>query len=143
MNRDIVLQAQQEVENGLVSFLNAQEEVGSFTEAAEAAKQSVDLATIQYTEGITDYTTVLTAQQNLLRYQNSLANSQGAVPQGLISIYRALGGGWEIREGHNFIPHEITETMENRTDWGKLLTPAAVEPPTLDKRDLMLRTPDW
>jgi NodT family efflux transporter outer membrane factor (OMF) lipoprotein len=141
--QNIVLQAQQEVENGLISFLNAQGEVGSLTEAAQAAMKSVDLAMIQYTEGITDFTTVLTAQQNLLRYQNSLANSEGAVPQGLISLYRALGGGWEIREGHNFIPVEITETMEQRTDWGKLLTPAAVEPPTLDKRDLLLRTPDW
>jgi NodT family efflux transporter outer membrane factor (OMF) lipoprotein len=141
--QNTVLQAQQEVENGLVAFLNAQGQVGSLTEAAEAAKQSVDLAMIQYTEGMTDFTTVLTAQQNLLRYQNSLADSQGAVPQSLIAIYRALGGGWEIREGHDFIPAEIRDTMERRTDWGRLLTPAAVQGPTLDKRDLMLQAPDW
>jgi NodT family efflux transporter outer membrane factor (OMF) lipoprotein len=138
-----VLLAQQEVENGLVSFLNSQEQVVSLIDAADAAKQSLDLAMIQYTEGMTDFTTVLTAEQNLLRYQNSLANSQGAVPQGLIAIYRALGGGWEIREGHDFIPAETKETMEQRTDWGKLLTPAAVKPPALEKPGLMLRTPDW
>jgi len=141
--QNTVLQAQQEVENGLVSFLNAQEQVISFGEAADAAKKSLDLAMIQYTEGMTDFTTVLTAQQNLLRYQNNLADSQGAVPQGLIAIYRALGGGWEIREGHEFIPAEIKETMEKRTDWGRLLTPAAVELPAPEKRRLMLRTPDW
>jgi len=141
--QNTVLQAQQEVENGLVSFLNAQGEVGSLTEAAKAAKQSVYLATIQYSEGITDYTTVLTAQQNLLRYQNSLANSQGAVPQGLISIYRALGGGWEIREGHDFIPAEIKETMKERTDWGNLLTPAAVEPSAPEPPGSLIRAPDW
>ena len=141
--QNTVLQAQQEVENGLVSFLNAQGEVGSLTEAAKAAKQSVYLATIQYSEGITDYTTVLTAQQNLLRYQNSLANSQGAVPQGLISIYRALGGGWEIREGHDFIPAEIKETMKERTDWGNLLTPAAAEPSAPEPPGSLIRAPDW
>jgi NodT family efflux transporter outer membrane factor (OMF) lipoprotein len=141
--QNTVLQAQQEVENGLVSFLNAQGEVGSLTEAAKAAKQSVYLATIQYSEGITDFTTVLTAQQNLLRYQNSLANSQGAVPQGLISIYRALGGGWEIREGHDFIPAEIKETMKERTDWGNLLTPAAAEPSAPEPPGSLIRAPDW
>jgi NodT family efflux transporter outer membrane factor (OMF) lipoprotein len=141
--QNTVLQAQQEVENGLVSFLNAQGQVGSLTEAAEAAKQSVDLAMIQYTEGMTDFTTVLTAQQNLLRYQNSLADSQGAVPQSLIAIYRALGGGWEIREGHDFIPADIRETMEKRTNWGEILTPAAVQGPALEMRDLMLQAPDW
>jgi outer membrane protein TolC len=141
--QNIVLQAQKEVENGLVSFLNAQEQVISFGEAADAAKKSLDLAMIQYTEGMTDFTTVLTAQQNLLRYQNNLADSQGAVPQGLIAIYRSLGGGWEIREGHEFIPAEIRETMEKRTDWGRLLTPASVEPQAPEKREFMLRTPDW
>jgi NodT family efflux transporter outer membrane factor (OMF) lipoprotein len=141
--QNTVLQAQQEVENGLVSFLNAQEQVISFAEAADAAKKSLDLAMIQYTEGMTDFTTVLTAQQNLLKYQNNLADSQGAVPQGLIAIYRALGGGWEIREGHDFIPAETKEVMEKRTGWGNLLTPATEEPPKHEKRELMLRTPDW
>ena len=141
--QNLVLQAQKEVENGLVSFLNTQEQVVSLTEAANAAKLSLDLAMVQYTEGMTDFTTVLTAQQNLLRYQNSLADSQGAVPLSLIAIYRALGGGWELREGHAFIPAETRETMEKRTNWGGLLTPASVEPPAPEKRDLLLRAPDW
>ncbi len=138
-----VLQAQQEVENGLVAFLNAQGEVGSLTEAVKAAKQGVDLAMIQYTEGVTDFTTVLTAQQNLLRYQLNLADAEGAAPQSLIAIYRALGGGWEIREGHDFIPPEMKETMEKRTDWGKLLTPAAVQQPTPATPASLIRAPDW
>ena len=35
-----------------------------------AARRSVDLATIEYREGATDYTTVLTAEQNLLEQQD-------------------------------------------------------------------------
>ena len=141
--QNTVLQAQQEVENGLVGFLKAQERVKSLILAVAAAKRTVDLAVIQYREGATDYTTVLTAQQALLSQQDSLADSQGGVPQNLIAIYRSLGGGWEIREGQDFLPAETIEVMEKRTDWGDLLTPAAVELPSPEKRESLIRAPDW
>jgi outer membrane protein TolC len=64
--QNTVLQAQQEVEDALVSFLGTQETVALLSEAAAAAQRSVDLATIEYREGATSYTTVLTAQQSLL-----------------------------------------------------------------------------
>jgi len=108
-------------------------------EAAAAAKRSADLALIQYREGATDYTTVLTAQASLLTQQDSLAVGQGDVPQGLISVYRAVGGGWEMRERQGFLPADVTTTMGNRTNWGGLLEPAAVEPQT----ERQLLTPDW
>jgi hypothetical protein len=98
-----------------------------------------DLALIQYRDGATDYTTVLTAQTAPLAQQGSLATGQGDVPQGLITVYRALGGGWEIREGKSFLPADVTTAMGNRTDWGGLLEPAAVEPQT----ERQLLTPDW
>ncbi len=141
--QNTVLQAQQEVENGLISFLKSQERVGSLTRAADAAKRTVDLSLIQYREGATDYTTVLTAEQALISQQDSLAVGQGDVPQGLIAVYRAFGGGWEIREGDNFIPVDTREVMEKRTNWGNLLTPAAAEPPSPEKRDTLFRAPDW
>jgi NodT family efflux transporter outer membrane factor (OMF) lipoprotein len=137
--QDTVLRAQQEVEDGLVSFLKAQERVVLLTEAATAAKRSADLAIIQYREGATDYTTVLTAEQALLSQQDSLASEQGNVPQGLVATYRALGGGWEIREGQPFIPPDVEKAMEERTNWDRLLKPAAVEPPPSQ----LIRTPDW
>ena len=137
--QDTVLRAQQEVEDSLALFLYSQIRVASLTEAATAAKRSADLALIQYREGATDYTTVLTAQQALLAQQDSLAQEQGNVPQGLIAVYRALGGGWEIREGKEFLPPEVIQAMGNRTDWGGLTKPAAVEPPT----KVQLLTPDW
>jgi NodT family efflux transporter outer membrane factor (OMF) lipoprotein len=138
-----VLQAQQEVENGLVGFLKAQERVKSLILAVVAAKRTVDLAVIQYREGATDYTTVLTAQQALLNQQDNLADSRGGVPQNLIAVYRSLGGGWEIREGEGFLPAETMDAMERRTDWGSLLTPAAVELPASEKREPLIRAPDW
>ncbi len=78
---------------------------------------------VQYREGITDFTTVLTAQQSLLSAQDSLATARGNISGSLVGVYRALGGGWEIREGQDFVPAETREAMEKRTNWGKLLTP--------------------
>jgi len=137
--QDTVLRAQQEVEDGLTSFLQSQKRLVSLEEAAAAAKRSADLALIQYREGATDYTTVITAQAALLAQQDSLATGQGDVPQGLIAVYRALGGGWELREGKTFLPADLTTSMGERTDWGGLLEPAAVQP--LGTRQLL--TPDW
>jgi NodT family efflux transporter outer membrane factor (OMF) lipoprotein len=137
--QDTVLRAQQEVEDGLTGFLQSQKRLVSLEQAADAAKRSADLALVQYREGATDYTTVLTAQASLLAQQDSLAAGQGDVPQGLIAVYRALGGGWEIREGQGFLPAEDTSAMGRRTNWGGLLEPAAVEPQT----ERQLLTPDW
>ncbi len=54
-----------------------------------------------------------------------------------------LGGGWELREGHDFVPPETAEAMEKRTNWGKLLTPAAQKPPTPEQQKRLIRAPDW
>jgi NodT family efflux transporter outer membrane factor (OMF) lipoprotein len=130
-----VLQAQREVEDALVAFLKAQETVDELTRAVAASRRSVDLALVQYRNGQTDYTTVLTAEQGLLRQEDKLAVARGDVPQGLIAIYRAIGGGWELREGKPFVPADIKEAMANRTNWGSLLgldtgEPGMLRPPS-------------
>ena len=137
-----VLKAQKEVEDALIAYLNAQLEVASLTTAVAAAKRSADLALIQYREGQTDYTTVLTAQQTLLSQEDQLAQAQGAIPQGLIALYRAFGGGWTLRLGHELIPPEIREAMAKRTNWGGLLQPGSEEPPpSVQKYSIGL--PEW
>jgi NodT family efflux transporter outer membrane factor (OMF) lipoprotein len=127
--QNTVLQAQQEVENSLVAFLNSQVQARFLAESADAAQRSVDLAIIQYREGITDFTTVLTAQQSLLKQQDDLAATVGSIALNLVGVYRALGGGWEIREGQPLVPPEIQEVMRKRTNWGKLLQPVNLAAP--------------
>ncbi len=116
-----VLAAQQEVENGLVAFANQQAAVTFLRQAVAAAERSTELARIQYEGGETDFTTVLTAQQGQLTVEDALASTQGDVVLAIISVYRALGGGWELRNGHDVISDEIKLAMSRRTDWGKLL----------------------
>ncbi|MBU4449063.1 MAG: efflux transporter outer membrane subunit [Proteobacteria bacterium] len=137
-----ILKAQQEVEDNLVAFLKAQERARFLSDSTTAAMRSLELAILQYREGITDFTTVLTAQQALLSEQDSLATTLGDISRNLVGVYRALGGGWEIREGQDFVPESIKETMARRTNWGRLLAPAPVALAPEGQRRL-IRTPDW
>jgi outer membrane protein TolC len=141
--QNAVLTAQQEVEDNLVAFLRAQERAEFLGRSAAAARRSVDLAVLQYSEGIKDFTTVLTAQQALLTEQDNLAAILGNISSSLVGVYRALGGGWEIREGKELIPPDITETMAKRTNWGKLLAPATYNPPPGEEPKSLIRPPDW
>jgi NodT family efflux transporter outer membrane factor (OMF) lipoprotein len=141
--QNTVLQAQQEVENALISFVKAIEAVRHLRDAVAAARRSVELSLIQYKEGATDYTTVLTAEQGLLRQQDQLTIARGNVPKSLISVYQALGGGWQIRKGHDFVPDSIKEKMRKRTDWGDLLDAKTQAPPTPEERKAFIRKPDW
>jgi NodT family efflux transporter outer membrane factor (OMF) lipoprotein len=122
--QNTVLAAQQEVENGLAAFAGQQRSVAEFAKAASAARRSVQLAMVQYKSGQTDYTTVLTAEQAQLSIEDALANTRGNVVLGLVSVYRALGGGWELGEGKDVVSAEIKAEMARRTDWGKLLEPS-------------------
>lgn len=140
--QNAVLRAQQEVEDAIIAFLKAQERLAVLSDAANAAKRSAELALIQYREGATDYTTVLSAQQALLSQQNGLTLGRADVPQALVAVYRALGGGWEIRDGLEMFPEEIRQVMEKRTDWGNLLSPTEVEPARLEE-DGLFRSPEW
>src|SRR6266436_5087206 len=125
-----VLKAQKEVEDGLASFLQSREQVEFLRKSVAAADAALGLAIIQWNLGTRDFTTVLTAEQNLYTAQNNLAMAEGGVSTGLASVYRALGGGWQIRAENEFVPAATAEEMRRRTNWGELLPPpGAPQPP--------------
>ena len=78
--QETVLQAQSEVENGLIGFRKQQEKAKFLSDAVRAAQRSLDLAFAQYSGGITDFTTVLVAEQQLLQQQDQLAITAGPFP---------------------------------------------------------------
>ncbi len=121
--QNTVLDAQREVEDGLTAFANQQRAAALLDRAAAASRRSTELAMIQYKGGQTDYTTVVSAEQSQLTVEDSLASTQGDVVLGIISVYRALGGGWQIREGRDVVPDEVKAEMARRTNWGRLLEP--------------------
>jgi NodT family efflux transporter outer membrane factor (OMF) lipoprotein len=127
--QNTVLQAQQQVENGLTSFLQGREQVDFLRASVAAANAALGIALLQYTLGTRDFTTVLTAEQNLYTAQNDLAIAEGNVSTGLASVYEALGGGWQIRADNEFVPAATAEEMRNRTNWGELLPPPGTPQP--------------
>ena len=92
-----VLQANAEAENAMVGFLNAQQRVRAVARSADSARQSVEIVMSQYHEGVVDFNRVFNVQQFLTQQQDQLAVVEGSVAQNLIQLYRALGGGWQIR----------------------------------------------
>jgi NodT family efflux transporter outer membrane factor (OMF) lipoprotein len=147
--KNTVLQAQQEVENGLAGFLQGRQQVDLLRRSVAAANEALGVAIIQYQLGIRDFTTVLTAEQNLYQAQSNLASASGNVSTSLTSLYRALGGGWQIREGSDFVSDATRNEMRNRTNWGSLLPPASKpKPPTPglpgpSDRGPDVRAPQW
>jgi NodT family efflux transporter outer membrane factor (OMF) lipoprotein len=92
-----VLNADQDVENGLVTFLRAQQRT-KFQEAAVAdSEKAVQVVLAQYKGGTADFTRVTQVEQSLVTQQDLLAQAQGQIATGLVQVYRALGGGWQIR----------------------------------------------
>ena len=92
-----VLDANEEAENGLVTFLRAQERARLLSESVVAAQSAVDIVVSQLQQGAVDFNRYATIEQNMVTQQDSYAQARGQIAEGLITVYRALGGGWEIR----------------------------------------------
>lgn len=92
-----VLDANQEAEDGLVTFLRAQERAKLLNESVIAAQSAVDIVVSQLQQGAVDFNRYATIEQNMVTQQDLYAQARGQIAEGLITVYRALGGGWQIR----------------------------------------------
>jgi outer membrane protein TolC len=120
--KNAVLKAVQEVEDALTGFVKSQEAVVFEQRSVTAAQRAVEISLVQYREGAADYQRVLDAQRSLLAEQSTLTQTASSVTTNVIAVYKALGGGWELREGQPLIPESMQQEMKKRTDWGDLLT---------------------
>jgi NodT family efflux transporter outer membrane factor (OMF) lipoprotein len=142
--QNVVLTAQQEVQDGIVSYAESKKSLKDMEEANNAALTGLQLIIVQYQAGAANYSNVLSALQQQLNVELSLINAQTSVPQGAISLYRALGGGWQISQGHDVVSEQTKEQMAERTNWGNLLETSNHEAPT-DKSEQLKQTllPSW
>jgi NodT family efflux transporter outer membrane factor (OMF) lipoprotein len=91
-----LLVAGQEVSNSLYAYQMAVEKQDSRAKQIESLTKAVDFTEqlLEYSSA-TNYTDVLTSQQNLLAAQLSGVNDNLQKLQALVDLYRALGGGWK------------------------------------------------
>jgi len=147
--QNTVLSAQQEVDNGLVNFIQSRNQAEFLRRSVEAARGAMRIATEQYQQGGVSFTTVLTSEENLLQAENTFTAALANVPLGLTAVFRALGGGWQIRVDGNFVTAATVEQMRARTDWGNLLPPTSVPQPPAPglpgPEDIgpTIRPPEW
>jgi outer membrane protein TolC len=95
--QNTVLTANQEVEDALVAFLRTQEVFQSLNKSVQATEEALKLLTLSFEEGEIDFSAVFLLQGELVGAQNELAQAQGDIVISLIGLYKALGGGWEVR----------------------------------------------
>ena len=133
--RQAVLQAVEEVENGLVGQRRRLERFVKLEKSTAAASDAYDLSLSTYEIGDSNFQRVLEAQRQLLNAQDSSTIARGNITLSIIQTYRALGAGWrtleftdqsvpEIDEGDNtviqFIPRRSRGAGES------VETPAAM-----------------
>ena len=93
--QDTVLRAARELDDAATDFAQFRAQVDILREAVQAARRSLDIANIQYREGLVDFQRVLDSQRSLFSQQERLVSTQGGVTQSLIAVYKAMGGGWQ------------------------------------------------
>lgn len=129
--QDAVLRAARETDDAAVSFAKSRAQVDILEKAVLAAKRSLDIATIQYREGLVDFQRVLDSQRTLFSQQERLVTVRGIVTQSLIALYKAMGGGWQAGRERPILDDATQETMGGRSDWKGLLS--APLPPAMDE----------
>ena len=92
----VILKALEEVENALVNYSQEQERRDRLNQAVQQSQLAIDLATEQYRAGLVDFLSVLDAQRELYATEEQLVQSQTGVTTNLVTLYRALGGGWSV-----------------------------------------------
>jgi NodT family efflux transporter outer membrane factor (OMF) lipoprotein len=119
--RDSVFKAAREVDDAAVAYANGQDEIVLLTQTGEAARRSLEIANTQYREGMADFQRVLDSQRALFNQQERLVNSRGARMRDLITLYKALGGGWEQGRERPLVTPEVEAQLRTRADWAPLL----------------------
>jgi outer membrane protein, multidrug efflux system len=122
-----VLKAAREVDDAAVGFATNRAQIPILTGAVSAAQRSLQIANIQYQEGISDFQRVLDTQRTLFSQQELLVSTLSNVTVSLIALYKAMGGGWQQGRERPLLDDATRATMGERSNWGDLL--AAPLPP--------------
>ncbi len=104
-----LLLALEEVENAMVAYVEETNRKTELADSVTAAEQSVELVMTLYRTGLTDFQNVLDMERSLFEQQDQFAVSEGTVVINLVSLYRALGGGWSAESDEAAIEEEIAK----------------------------------
>lgn len=89
-----VLKALQEVESGLIEHFQEYGRIEALEKEVKAYKEARSIALSRYASGLVDFLNVIETERDLFISQNRLTESEKNLLTSLVSIYKALGGGW-------------------------------------------------
>ena len=92
--RSAVLNALEEAENKIYSIGQQQLRKDRLAAAVVAAKSALELSKAQYSVGQVDFSDVIIAEQSVVTYEDNLAQCDSNITTDLISLFKAMGGGW-------------------------------------------------
>jgi NodT family efflux transporter outer membrane factor (OMF) lipoprotein len=95
----LLLAALQDVEDGLAVLDADRVRAGHLRQAVAAADHAARLASQRYASGLVDFQTVLETQRALYASQDGLASTSASLGTDMVRLYKALGGGWQARDG--------------------------------------------
>jgi multidrug efflux system outer membrane protein len=95
--RQTVIQSFADVDNALVAIRQTTERLRLQREVLVASRRAFQLAEERFNTGTTDIVTLLSTQLTLFQAEDSLSQAQLARLLAIVSLYQALGGGWEPR----------------------------------------------
>jgi outer membrane protein TolC len=131
-----VLLAVQEVSNALVAYENSQQQKQFTYLTVQSAIRAFSISLTQYQNGLVNYQRLLSTVEKMTVNEDRYAQAKGSVALQVVALYKALGGGWQIRSGKPFVSAEVRQTMRERSDWGDYLdtpptrnSPAESTPP--------------
>ena len=90
-----VLTAFYQVDTALSAYTQEHATLDALTTDMQQSQIALSLAEDQYKQGLVDYLSVLNAQQSYLNAQQSQAQAVEGLGTDLVTLYQALGGGWE------------------------------------------------
>ena len=96
--KQMIITAVQQVDDSVASYGAAQQRLEDLNRALAAARRSTKIATEQYDRGLTDYLNVLDAERQEYDLEEQYVSTQQVAAEQLVTLYKALGGGWELHE---------------------------------------------
>ena len=119
--QDQVLQAAREIDDAAISVIKTHEQKAIVQESLNSAQRSLEIANKRYQEGYSSFQRVLDAQRALLAQSNNELTNHSNHIDSVISLYRAIAGGWTDTPIEEIIREDTRETMKTRSDWGELM----------------------
>ncbi|MBJ7408457.1 MAG: TolC family protein, partial [Bradyrhizobium sp.] len=95
--RKTIIQAFADVDNALFSIKQTTIRLQLQRDVVAASRRAFDLSEQQLRAGTADIVTVLNTQLTLFQAEDALLQAQLARLLAIVSLYQALGGGWEPR----------------------------------------------